>query len=123
MKKVFVASSRKFYDEVKILKSKLDGAGIEGFYPYFDYSDEEVEADQELKKQLTLKHFPEIDQADILYIFAKDGYAGVSVTIEAAYAYAKSKEIISSEPIKEFALAAIVSKIIGPKELISYLKL
>ena len=121
MKKVFVASSRKFYGEVKKLKKKLDAKEIIGFYPYFEFDDEEVERDDKLKQKLTLKHFPEIDRADVLYIFAKNGYAGISVAIETAYAFAKSKEIISSEPLAEFALRALVSKIMNPDEFVKYL--
>lgn len=121
MKKVFVASSRKFYDEVKKIKAELDKREIVGFYPYFEYDDESVEKNKELKKKLTLKHFPEIDQADVLYIFAKSGYAGISVAIEASYAYAKGKEIVSSEPIGELAFQAIVSRVLKPDELYKYL--
>jgi len=121
MKTVFVASSRKFYDKVKEIKDRLDKLGIKGFYPYFDFHDDDVETDEELKKKLTLGHFPELDQADVLYVYAKDGYVGSSVTIETAYAYAKGKEIISSEPIADFAVRAIVSKTMTPPEFMDYI--
>jgi hypothetical protein len=120
MKTIFVASSRKYYDEIKKIKTKLDKLGVKGFYPYFEFDDESVEKNEALKKKLTLGHFPEIDMIDVLYVFAKDGYVGYSVTIEMAYAYAKNKEIISSEPINEIAVKALVSKVMMPEEFIEY---
>lgn len=120
MKSVFVASSRKYYDKIKEIKTKLDDLGIKGHYPYFDYHNESVENNEEIKKKLTLNHFPEIDEIDILYVYAKDGYVGYSVTIEITYAYARGKEIISSEPIKELAVKALVSKVMAPEEFINY---
>ena len=120
MKRVFVASSRKFYDKVKVLKSRLDELGVVGFYPYFDFADDSVEKDEKLKKELTKKHFPEIDQVDVLYILAEGGYTGVSVAIEASYAYAKNIEVISSEPVRELALQAIVSRVMTQVEFINF---
>jgi len=122
MKKVVVASSRKFYDEVRKLKAELDKRGINGFYPKFDFCDDSVEENEKLKKQLTLRYFPAINETDILYIFAKGGYVGISVAVETSYAYAKTKEIISSEPLAELALRALVSKVMLPKEFVKYVE-
>ncbi len=44
------------------------------------------------------------------------------MTIEIAYAYAKGKEIISSEKIKEPAVRALVSKVMVKEEMIKHLK-
>lgn len=118
MKTVFVASSRRFYDIIFKIKAQLDDLGVKGFYPYVDKVD--IESNPEEKKKVTLQHFPEIDGADVLYAVVKDGYVGFSVTIEIAYAYAKGKEIISSEPIKELAVSALVSKIMSPEKFIEY---
>lgn len=118
MKAVFVASSRKYYDTVYKIRGQLDKLGVKGFYPYKDEVD--IEDDFAQKKRVTLQHLPEIDEVDVLYVVAKDGYVGFSVAIEIAYAYAKGKEIISSEPIKEFAVRALVSKVMTPEEFIFY---
>lgn len=120
MKTVFVASSRKFYPIVKEIKSRLDELGVKGFYPYFEFGDDSIEDDEEEKKRVTLAHFPEIDEVDTLYVVARDGYVGYSVAIEITYAYAKGKEIISSEPINELAVRAMVTKTMSPKEFIEF---
>ncbi len=39
MKSVFVASSRKFYDDVFKLKDELERTGIKGYYRYTDETD------------------------------------------------------------------------------------
>jgi hypothetical protein len=120
MKTVFVASSRKYYDMIKEIKRKLDKRGVKGFYLYFDFHDEAVESNEEQKRKLTLGHFPELAQIDVIYVYAKDGYVGYSVTIEITYAYAKGKEVISSEPISEFAVRTMVSKVMTPEEFVEY---
>ena len=53
MKTVFIASSRKWYAEVKHIKWRLDSFGVKGYYPYFKYHDETAELDPKIKKQLT----------------------------------------------------------------------
>lgn len=120
MKTVFVASSRKYYDKVKDIKRQLDDAGVKGFYPYFEYHDDRAEDDEEKKKELTLGHFPEIDQIDVLYAWTPGGYVGCSVTIEITYAYAKGKEVITSEPVDELAIRAIVSDVMTEEEFIAH---
>lgn len=65
---VFVSSSRKHYDQVKAIKVRLDEISIRGFYPYFELDDTDVETNPEEKKRVTLQHFPEIDQVDVLCI-------------------------------------------------------
>lgn len=120
MKTVFVASSRKYYDQVKEIKDQLDRLGVKGFYPYFEYHDGSAEDDEEKKKELTLRHFPELDQVDVIYVVAPDGYTGCSVTIESAYAYARGKEVITSEPAAELAVRAMVSQVMSPDEFIAY---
>ena len=120
MKSVFVASSRKFYDVVKEIKFRLDEFGVKGNYPYFELGDGSIENNEVMKKQVTLKHFPEIDEIDVFYIVVKDGYVGYSGVIEMTYAYAKGKEIISSETINELAPRALVDKVMTPEEFIDY---
>ena len=118
MKTVFIASSRKYYDGVKAIKVQLDALGVKGFYPYFELTN--IEEDEEAKKSATMRHFPELDRVDALYVFSPDGYVGCSVTIETAYAFAKGKEIISSEPVSELAVRGLVSRVMTPDEFVKY---
>ena len=60
-----------------------------------------------------------IDDCDVFYALLPDGYIGCSVTIELAYAYAKSKEIVASEAPAEFAVRALVTEISGPDKFIA----
>ncbi len=122
MKKIFVAGSKKYYDEIKKIKNRFEELGIIGYYPYFDKHDFVADNNEIIKKQITLAHFPEIDEIDILYIYAKDGYVGYSVTIEIAYAYARDKMIISSELINELAVRALVPIVMEPEDFINKLK-
>ena len=42
---------------------------------------------------LTHNHFYKIKMADVVFVFNKDGYAGVSTTLEIGYAVAVNKPI------------------------------
>ena len=69
-----------------------------------------------------LNAFKKIDKYDIIYIFLKKGYIGKTVAMEISYAYAKNKEIISSEEIEELSARGLVSQILDEKNIISYCK-
>lgn len=120
--KVFVASSKRFYDKVKALKVKLDAKGIKGYYPYFDLDQAEIENNLDKKRNVTMQHFPEIDDVDVMYVVCPHGYIGYSVTIEMAYAYAKGKKIITAESLQEFAAQALVSEIMDEERFIDFCK-
>jgi hypothetical protein len=118
---VFIATSKQFYPEAERLVSDLRSAGVRVYQPYFDLDPHAVDSDSDLKQQVTLQHFPEIDASDVLYALTPNGYAGCSVTIELAYAYARGKRIIASEPPAEFALRAMVGEIYRPSDLQAHL--
>lgn len=81
-----------------------------------------MDADPELKSQVTLQHFPEIDESEIVYALLPGDYIGCSVTIELAYAYAKGKRIVVSEPPSEFAVQALVSEVCSPERFLASLE-
>ena len=119
---VFVATSKRFYEEALRFVKRLKECGVTVHHPYFHLDPSAVDADPELKSQVTLKHFPEIDESEIVYALLPGGYIGCSVTIELAYAYAKGKRIVVSEPPSEFAVQALVSEVCSTEQFLSSLE-
>ena len=120
MKSVFIASSRKFYDEteklVNGLKSERISTSTAGTW---DKSKPDNLKDE---KKAILEAFKQIDKKEIIYIYAKEGYIGKTVSMEIAYAHARNKTIISSEKVQELSAQALISKVLTPKELMIYCK-
>ena len=58
----------------------------------------------------------------MLYVVANNGYTGKTVALEIAYAFAKGKEIISSEELEDFSTKSLISKVIKPEELVEFTK-
>ena len=116
--KIFIATSKKFYPEIKILIERIRKPELTIFHPYFNFDLDQAEQNPELKKHLTLQHFPEIDACDLLYAFLPHGYIGTSVTIELTYAYAKGKRILVSEPPQEFAVRAMVNEVCSVEDFV-----
>ena len=116
---VFVATSKRFYDDAERIVERIKACDVMVHHPYFHLDPIAVDADPEYKSRVTLQHFPEIDDCDVFYALLPDGYIGCSVTIELAYAYAKGKEIVVSEAPTEFAVRALVTKINSPDHFIA----
>jgi nucleoside 2-deoxyribosyltransferase len=113
---VFIATSRRFYPEAEALCEVLRGCGVRVFHPYFDRDARAIEADPELKVAVTREHFPELDGSDVVYALLPGGYTGTSVAMELAYAFAKGKRVVTSEPSAEFAVRAVVDAVIPPED-------
>lgn len=118
--KVFVAGSRRFAKEFGKAMKLFKESGIEAINAGKNISSKEdtletVKADNE-------RLFRRIDGSDVVFVIAKEGYVGYSVAMELGYAYAKGKEIISSEEINELAIRNLVSKVMPLEKLIEYLK-
>lgn len=116
---IFVATSKRFYDEALQLITRLKNKGVKVYHPYFHLDSSAVDADPELKSQVTLQHFTEIDESEVIYALLPGGYIGCSVTIELAYAYAKGKTIIVSELPDEFAVRPMISEVCSPAQLLA----
>ena len=119
---VFVATSKRFYEEAMELVNRLKNAGVKVYHPYFHLDPTEVDGDAELKSKVTSEHFPEIEESDIFYALLPGGYIGCSVTIELTYAYARGKKILVSEAPEEFAVRSMVSDICSPQQFIARLE-
>lgn len=120
MKSVFIAGSRKFYEEIEKLVQQLKENKIE--VATAGKLDNKQKDTLKSEKTALLNAFQKIDKFDIAYIYSKNGYIGKTVAMEIAYAYAKNKELISSHKIDEFSAQALVFKIMSFEELIEYCK-
>ena len=116
---VFIATSKRFYDEAERIVERIKACDVMVHHPYFHLDPTAVDADPDYKSRVTLQHFPEIDDCGVFYALLPDDYIGCSVTIELAYAYAKGKEIVVSEAPTEFAVRALVTKISSPDHFIA----
>jgi hypothetical protein len=116
---VFVATSKRFYDEAERIVERIQACDVMVHHPYFHLDPSAVDADPDYKSRVTLQHFPEIDDCDVFYALLPAGYIGCSVTIELAYAYAKGKKIVVSEAPTEFAVRALVTEISSPDQFIA----
>lgn len=120
MKSVFIASSRKFYDETEKLVNGLKSERIPtSTAGTWDKSKTDNLKDE---KKALLEAFKQIDKKEVIYVYAKEGYIGKTVAMEISYAYARKKIIISSEKVQELSAQALISKVLTPKELTIYCK-
>lgn len=116
---VFIASSKQFYPLAESVVARLKARGARVFHPYFHLDHDALERDAHAKSAVTLRHFPEIDECDVLYALLPGGYIGCSVTIELSYAYARGKRVVASEPPDEFAVRAMVAELCPPDEFVA----
>ena len=119
MKSVFIAGSRKFYTEIESFLEKCKNNKVNASTAG-KWAGEKDTFDSE--KNALFSAFERIDKSGILYVFARDGFIGKTVALEIAYAFAKGKEIISSEEIKDFSARTLVSKVMSPEEFVENAK-
>jgi hypothetical protein len=114
---IFIAGSRKFYDEIEHLKDKLNERGVEAETSgKWDSTQEDTVENQ---RDALMRAFETIDTADALYILAKDGYVGKTVAMEAAYAHARGTTIMASEPVEELSVKGLVDEVVPVKEFLA----
>ena len=127
MKSVVICGSRRFKPEIKEFVKKLKKFGVVVYDPYLlnEIIEETVEYKKipdEYKKimalGLTHDHFYKIRTADVVYVFNKDGYAGISTTLEIGYAVAAGKPLYAMEEDEELCRYVLFREIISsPREL------
>ena len=130
MKTVVVCATKKFKADVKKFCIELRKLGIVVYEP--NISEPIVESKffgtkrltKTIFKGLTLEHFDWIRKADVCFIYNKNGYTGVSVTLEMGYAQALSKPIYALEektgdPCRDSLIDHVVPT---PSELANLLK-
>ena len=101
MKSVVVCGSKKYKNEIADFCKELEGFGSLVFEPSIQnpiMEDSKIHSDYVTKvifKGLTLEHFDWIRKADVCFIYNKENYVGISVTMEMAFASALGKPIFA----------------------------
>ncbi len=129
MKSVVICGSSKFKKDITKFSSELRKLGVVVFEPtLFGENKEWEEISGEVKKLvatgLTHDHFQKIRQADVVFIYNKNGYSGNSTTLELGFAVALGKIVYALEEDKTEVCRDILFKEIikTPKELVKKLK-
>lgn len=129
MKSVVVCGSKKYAKQIDAFCKELSKAGVLVFEPSFKEPLPET-ADlgspyitSKVFKGLTLEHFDWIRKSEVCYVYNKDDYVGVSVTLEMAYASALGKPIfalssLTGDPCRDSLIDKVVKT---PKQLLKLL--
>lgn len=126
MKSVVICGSTRFVVEIREFAQKLKELGVLVYEPnlYGGY-DKVPEPDKKfLAMGLSYDHFRKMKIADVVFVYNKNGYAGVSTNMEIGFAVAIDKPIYvleeKDEEIFRKNLFTAVAK--TPEELLNYLK-
>ena len=129
MKSVVICGSRRFKAEIRKFEAELLKAGVVVYSPYLhEDKDEWDKLSLQYKKftalGLTHDHFYKIKMADVVFVYNKDGYSGVSTTLELGCSVALGKPIyaLSDKDEELCRLVLFRSFVKTPKELIKILK-
>lgn len=127
MKSVVICGSRKFKQEIESFVSELVSLGVLVYAPDFDFDHSEWDKISQnyqhyVAMGLTYDHMQKIRMADVVFVYNKDGYAGVSVTLEIGYALALAKPLYALANDSEVCRQVLFQNIIpSAKELIKKL--
>lgn len=101
MKSVVVCGSKKYKKEIAQFCSELEKLGVLVFEPSIQQpilEDEQFQSEyvtSKIFKGLTLEHFDWIRKSEVCFVYNKDDYVGISVTMEMAYASALGRPIFA----------------------------
>lgn len=128
MKSVVICGSTRFKTEAVEFAKKLRELGVVVCEPNFNSGEGDWNSlSDDFKKfavlGLTHEHFYKIQMADAVFIFNKDGYVGVSVTLEIGYAVGAGKPIYALNGDDELARQVLIREAISsPEELVRRLQ-
>ena len=128
MKSVAICASKRFKAEAMEFAKKLRELGVDVYEPNFHFRGDEWGGLSDDYKRfivlgLTHDHFHKIQMADVIFIFNKDGYSGVSVTLEIGYAVGEGKPIYALSGDDELARQVLIREVISsPEELVHRLQ-
>jgi hypothetical protein len=106
--KIFVAGSRKFFDEIEGLVARFKVNGDYAYTAEVPRGNSTFDAE----KEAMMKTFEKIDASDKFYVFVKGGYVGKKVALNMSYAFAKGKDIMASEDVFEPSARALIGSIV-----------
>ena len=120
MKSVVVCGSKRYKDEIKQFCDELTALGVLVFEPSIQQpipEDSFIQSDYVTNvvfKGLTLEHFDWIRKSEVCYVYNKGDYAGISVTMEMAYAAALGKPIFAltpktGEPLRDTLIDKVIT--------------
>lgn len=129
MRSICICGSKRYKKEIREFAQRLEKAGVVVFRPNIELATLETETigtphqTKMVFKGLTLEHFDWIRKADVCFIYNKNHYIGVSVSLEMGFANALGKPIYALEestgdPCSDSLIDAVTSK---PEELIKKL--
>lgn len=128
MKSVVICGSSRFAPEIRKFAQELKELGVVVYEPHLygatgDWNKISESDKKFVASGLTHDHFYKIRMADLVYVLNKDGYSGVSTTMEIAYAAALNKPIYAfSDQDEEICRKIIFSGFIDRAEdLLKYL--
>ena len=129
MKSVVICGSSRFAPEMREFAKKLKELGVVVYEPHlYRASGGNWQEIKDFDKRfvasgLTHDHLYKIRIADVVYVYNKDGYIGVSTTMEVGYAVALNKPIYAfDENDEEICRKIIFSGFINtPEDLVKYL--
>lgn len=127
MKSVVICGSRRFKQEMREFGNKLKEPGVVVYEPYLHSGQDEWDKLSDDYKKfvalgLTHDHFYKIQMADVVFVFNKNGYAGVSTTLEIGYAVGKGKPIYALCADEELSRHILFRAIVNsPEELVKKL--
>ena len=130
MKSVVVCGSSRFAEEIRDFTTNLRKLGVVVYEPHLYRASGGIwenlsEFDKPLVAAgLTYDHFNKIKLADVIYVFNKDGYSGVSTSMEISYGVALGKPIYAlSSDDEEICRKILFSGFAScPDDLIRYLQ-
>lgn len=126
MKSIVICGSLRFATEIFELAQRLEKVGAKVYTP------ENLRDSKDWKKVskefvfnaaagLTYLHFEKIKKADIVFIYNKNQYIGVSTTMEMGYAGAFAKPIYLLEEDTEIARSTLTEGVLSEESLVQLL--
>ena len=121
MRSVCFSGSFRFLDEMNAAAAVLAASGVTCLWPTGDVLPDPKAMPAEEARAALFDYLKDIDAADSLYVFNRDGYLGRSMLVDIGYAYAKGKPVYCLEPVEDEFLSHMVTASVSVEDLPSLL--